>query len=271
MVQAMERAVGVHLDAKSGGTFEADGRGCGLLGVHGLGPSSRAARSLGGNSCRRQQPLILHVSGNGLFSLERKAGTAECFYRVTLTGLRTAAWRTLHGVTAHFFSSPVWTCPTMAGRSDPVGDPPPENLASTLPPRGENRGSGVAWPVVLREHAANDIFVDLDAEGMRDLLGDAHTAEPGIAALQLDDRRDEFRGRTFGTGFAATATREEKSRRYFRSTKALWNLNSVAGLMSAPSFGIRRGLTNSVVSPSTKRSSVVRFGARCRERLLIRS
>ena len=63
---------------------------------------------------------------------------------------------------------------------------------------------------------------------------------------------------------------EEKSRRYFRSTKALWNLNSVAGLTSAPSFGIRRGLTNSVVSPSTKRSSEVRFGARCRERLLIR-
>ena len=30
---------------------------------------------------------------------------------------------------------------------------------------------------------------------------------------------------------------EEKSRRYFRSTKALWNLNSVAGLTSAPSFG----------------------------------
>ena len=35
--------------------------------------------------------------------------------------------------------------------------------------------------------------------------------------------------------------------------------------MSAPSFGIRRGFTNSVVSPSTKRSSVVRLGARCRE------
>jgi len=32
---------------------------------------------------------------------------------------------------------------------------------------------------------------------------------------------------------------------------------------------IRCGLMNSVVSPSTKRSSVVRFGARCQERLLI--
>ena len=56
------------------------------------------------------------------------------------------------------------------------------------------------------------------------------------------------------------ASEEEKSRRYFRSTKALWNLSSVAGLTSAPSFGIRRGLTNNVAKPSTKRSSAVRFG-----------
>jgi hypothetical protein len=62
---------------------------------------------------------------------------------------------------------------------------------------------------------------------------------------------------------------EEKSRRYLRSTKAWWNLNSVAGLMSAPSFAIRRGLTNSVVRPSKKRSIDFRFGARCRERLLM--
>jgi hypothetical protein len=56
---------------------------------------------------------------------------------------------------------------------------------------------------VLREHAANDVLVKLDAEGVSNLLGDAHAAEPWIAALQLDDRRDEFCGRTFGTGFAA--------------------------------------------------------------------
>jgi hypothetical protein len=55
----------------------------------------------------------------------------------------------------------------------------------------------------------------------------------------------------------------------FRSTNALWNLNSVAGLRIAQSFAIRRGLRNSVVSPSRKRSSEVRFGARCRDRLLI--
>src|SRR6202521_5698715 len=60
---------------------------------------------------------------------------------------------------------------------------------------------------------------------------------------------------------------EEKSRRYFRSTSALWNLSRVAGLTSVPSFAMRRRLTNSVVSPSRKRSIEVRFGARCLERL----
>ena len=53
-----------------------------------------------------------------------------------------------------------------------------------------------------REDAAHDILVDLDCEGMRNLLRDSHTAETRIAPLHLDDGRDEFRGRTFGTGFA---------------------------------------------------------------------
>ena len=39
---------------------------------------------------------------------------------------------------------------------------------------------GVAGPIVLREHAANDILVNRDAEHMRDLPGDAHAAETWI-------------------------------------------------------------------------------------------
>ena len=64
---------------------------------------------------------------------------------------------------------------------------------------------------------------------------------------------------------------EEKSNLYFRSINALWNLSSVAGLMSAPSCGMRWGLTNSVVNPSTNRSGALRLGARCLDRLLISS
>ena len=56
---------------------------------------------------------------------------------------------------------------------------------------------------MFREHAANDIFVDLDAEGMSDLLGDSRVSETRIALLHLDDGRDEFRGGTFGPGSAA--------------------------------------------------------------------
>ena len=65
-------------------------------------------------------------------------------------------------------------------------------------------GSGIAWQVVLREHASNDVLVKLDAEGVDDLLGDAHAAVPWIAALQLDNRRDECCRRTFGARFTAT-------------------------------------------------------------------
>ena len=50
---------------------------------------------------------------------------------------------------------------------------------------------------------AHDIFVDLDAKGVRDLLGDAHATEARIAPLHLDDGGDELRGGTFGTGLAA--------------------------------------------------------------------
>ena len=68
-------------------------------------------------------------------------------------------------------------------------------------------GSGVAWPVVLREHAAHDIFVDDGAEDMGSLLGDAYRAEPGDAALQFNDRRDEFRRVAFGARFAGAVAR----------------------------------------------------------------
>src|ERR1700730_16408557 len=65
----------------------------------------------------------------------------------------------------------------------------------------------------------------------------------------------------FGPGFRLRHE-EENSRRYFRWTNALWNVNSLAGLRLADSFGMRSGLTKRVVSPSTKRSSTVRFGVR---------
>ena len=60
---------------------------------------------------------------------------------------------------------------------------------------------------MLREHATYDIFVELDAKGVRDLLGDAQAAKARIAPLQRDDGGDEFRGGPFGAGLAAPRRR----------------------------------------------------------------
>src|SRR5438552_11079058 len=69
-------------------------------------------------------------------------------------------------------------------------------------PRGAI-GSGVAWPVVSVKDTAHDILVDLDSEGMSDLLSDSHAAETRIAPLHFDDGRDELGGWSFQTRPAA--------------------------------------------------------------------
>jgi hypothetical protein len=63
--------------------------------------------------------------------------------------------------------------------------------------------------IVFREHPADDVFVDIDTKGMRDLLCDAGTANTGIAALELDDRVDEFLRWPFWSGAPMTSRREK--------------------------------------------------------------
>jgi hypothetical protein len=62
---------------------------------------------------------------------------------------------------------------------------------------------------VLREHAADDVFVDIDAKGTRNLLCDAGTANTGIAALEPDDRVNEFLRWPFWAGASMTTRREK--------------------------------------------------------------
>jgi hypothetical protein len=45
---------------------------------------------------------------------------------------------------------------------------------------------------VFRQHPPDDVFVDIDAEGVRDLLRDAGTANTRVPAFERDDRVDEF-------------------------------------------------------------------------------
>jgi hypothetical protein len=55
----------------------------------------------------------------------------------------------------------------------------------------------------LGEDAADDILVDLDSEGVSDLLGDSPAAETRIAPLHVDDGRDELGGWSFRAGLTA--------------------------------------------------------------------
>ena len=58
-------------------------------------------------------------------------------------------------------------------------------------PPGRTIGSRFG-SIVFRQHPADDVFVDIDAESVRNLLCDAGTANMGVAAFELDDRVDEF-------------------------------------------------------------------------------
>jgi len=62
---------------------------------------------------------------------------------------------------------------------------------------------------MFREHAADDVFVDINAKSPRNLQCDAGTANTGIAALELDDCVDEFLRWSFWAGAPMTARREK--------------------------------------------------------------
>jgi aspartate/methionine/tyrosine aminotransferase len=51
---------------------------------------------------------------------------------------------------------------------------------------------------VLDQHAANNVFVDIDRECKGGLLGDSSAAESGISSFHLDDCGNQLEGRTFG-------------------------------------------------------------------------
>src|ERR1019366_7351406 len=70
---------------------------------------------------------------------------------------------------------------------------------------GRAIGPGVVGSGVPGEHAAHDIFVDLYAEGVRDLLSDFRTAEARIAPFDLNNCGDEFSRWSFGAWLAATS------------------------------------------------------------------
>src|SRR5947199_10862242 len=63
--------------------------------------------------------------------------------------------------------------------------------------------------IMFGEHAADDVFVNIDAKGVRNLLCDAGTANTGIVALEVDDRVDDFLRWPFWAGAPMTPRREK--------------------------------------------------------------
>ena len=63
--------------------------------------------------------------------------------------------------------------------------------------------------IVFPEHPADDVFVDIDAKGVRNLLCNAGTAKAGVAAFELDDRLDEFLRRSLRAGAPMISRREK--------------------------------------------------------------
>jgi hypothetical protein len=91
------------------------------------------------------------------------------------------------------------------------------------------------------QYAAHDILVDLDAERVRNLMGDAQIPEGGVARLERNNGSDEVLSRTLRAGGLRGAPAAENRRRYFLSTNALWNRNKVLGLRIVASFATRLG------------------------------
>ena len=132
------------------------------------------------------------------------------------------------------------------------------------PGRAISSGSG---PIVLREHAADDVFVDIDTKGPRNLLGDAATADAGIAGLEFNDRVDQLLRWAFWARAPMTTRREKPP--IFASLERLVEFQQGSGLQVTASFESRLAGTNSDPRPKTKRSKESRFGARRRPRLLM--
>jgi hypothetical protein len=69
--------------------------------------------------------------------------------------------------------------------------------------------AGRITPKVLCKNSANDVFVDLDAEGKGNLLGDPPARVTRVAALHFYDGRHEFSGWALRARRLATPRGEE--------------------------------------------------------------
>ena len=124
-------------------------------------------------------------------------------------------------------------------------------------------------PVVLGEHTAHDILVDLDAEYKSELLGDPPAAESGFRRFISMMAAVSSGAGPFGPGLPRHFG--ENSSRYLRCTSVRWKPVIVEGLSTMAERSRRAGRIKPVQRPAMTRSIGRRFGALVRDRLRINS
>src|SRR5262245_42128872 len=70
--------------------------------------------------------------------------------------------------------------------------------------------SAPSWPIVLRQHAIDDVRINVDPERLRDDVRDPWAAEPRIARVEFDDGLDERLVRPFRAGLRRAKRRREQ-------------------------------------------------------------
>ena len=119
------------------------------------------------------------------------------------------------------------------------------------------------------EDAANNIFVDLHAEGQRNLLRNAGTPPAGITPFHFHDGADECFIRSFWTGLVPTSGGKQQMVLSFG--QHVVEMQQGGRLQHMAEWGTRAGCMKKVHKPAMIRSAARRLGARFRPRRRIRS
>src|SRR5579862_5561970 len=119
------------------------------------------------------------------------------------------------------------------------------------------------------QNAANHIFVDLDAESQRDLLGNSGTAPAEIPPFHFHEGVDSS---CFGPcGPGRWPSGDENNMRYFRFFSRLWKCSRVEVFSTTAERRRLAGRMKRMHKPAMIRSAARRLGARLRPRLRIKS
>jgi hypothetical protein len=123
--------------------------------------------------------------------------------------------------------------------------------------------------IVTSEDPSNRVFVDGNAESEGDLLSDAGTPPGGVVELHLEDGLNNFLTRSFGSRSAPALGGEKEA--IFSILQGLMKGEKGGGFEYDRRTDEADGPEERAHRLATRRSEVRRLGARCRDRLRMRS